>query len=667
MNLKSRFFKILSAIVLAALFLGYFAFSTWLFSPTESDFEYDVSALIPRDVDFYAARSGLDSAFDGFPRLAVMDAIEQTDAWKVFEDSAQYGDLNREHSIESSLADLETNLAQIPLGMEPQDIFGGGDIAVAGYFKGKTFAESDWAVYGRVNWAGKLGVEMLAFPDMIGLPDQGITATENKGVTQLQGGSLTRPLFLTRIQDIVIVGTSQALVSAAPLLSVTGGKDSFFLSARYNDYITQSRNRDPDDLEVSLDVRKMLESMQMRDEWPDTNSEEFVPAFVGRLFQAPSCKEITGVLGIDNGFSLRLHGEFSSEQINKKQGRFYRQLGFDADDVLSEAAKFAPDDVCMFVYIHGPIAELLQFVFESVEPALRKNLEDAFVSTGDYNNLEEVILEIAGSVKNRLVFFARKNDYPADPNGPPNDARPVFAVSLVTWMDSHNALDSLRDTIGVNGAKFGLEGHEKGSTGYFRKLEAGWDIREFWSQFVPGTGVVATLSAGEHSVISNSFRMTGDVMKTYAQGGGTYRRLADRPDFRELLDTALPSGNVLVWINPSEAISTLEEQAVQWANDNVVIDYSVLRPPEEAKQMNELFPGKTRAELTEDDIMLLGNSVDEVLRQQANRFREEQVPVLLKRKTNQFVYMRACRSFMAMLRLDPKKFEMTMRAVVPLD
>ena len=132
MNFKSRFFKILSAIVLAALFLGYFAFSTWLYSPTESDFEYDVSALIPRDVDFYAARSDLASAFDGFPRLAVMDAIEQTDAWKVFEDSAQYGDLNREHRIESSLADLETNLAQIPLGMEPQDIFGGGDIAVAG-------------------------------------------------------------------------------------------------------------------------------------------------------------------------------------------------------------------------------------------------------------------------------------------------------------------------------------------------------------------------------------------------------------------------------------------------------------------------------------------------------------------------------------------------------
>ena len=52
MKLKSRILKILSIVLLVVLFLGYFAFSTFLFSPVESDFEYDVSALIPRDVDY---------------------------------------------------------------------------------------------------------------------------------------------------------------------------------------------------------------------------------------------------------------------------------------------------------------------------------------------------------------------------------------------------------------------------------------------------------------------------------------------------------------------------------------------------------------------------------------------------------------------------------------
>ncbi|MEE2610410.1 MAG: hypothetical protein VX992_07010, partial [Acidobacteriota bacterium] len=47
-----------------------FAFSTYFFSPFEGGLDADVAGLVPRRVQFFAAKAHLDRDFDPFPRLA---------------------------------------------------------------------------------------------------------------------------------------------------------------------------------------------------------------------------------------------------------------------------------------------------------------------------------------------------------------------------------------------------------------------------------------------------------------------------------------------------------------------------------------------------------------------------------------------------------------------
>src|SRR5688572_21559341 len=205
MSLKSRILRIVLVVVVVVVFAGHFAFSTLFFNPMESDLEVDVAALAPRDVDFFAARGGLEDAFDGFPRLEIQDKLDNAPAWKAWVGSPEYAQLDKDLGIEKTLQSLNEAMAQIPLGKEPQQIIGGKDLAVAGYFRGRGFQNADWAVYGRANWMGKLAASALFRASWFGLEERGLKVAVEGEIAAVEGGGLPRKLFVTRIQDVVIV------------------------------------------------------------------------------------------------------------------------------------------------------------------------------------------------------------------------------------------------------------------------------------------------------------------------------------------------------------------------------------------------------------------------------------------------------------------------------
>ena len=675
MNLKSRLVKYLLVVGLVLLFSGYFAFSTFLFSPLEDDFEYDLSALIPRDVDFFVAKADLAGVFDGFPRLAIADELEANESWKRFSASSTYGDWTRELQVEQSLAELKLQMEQIPGGMEPLDIFGGRDLALAGYFRGSELTKADWAVYGRVNWAGKLGVALLGFPGLLPLEEQGLSVDVSGEWVSLSGGELSRPLYISRLRDVVVVGTSTALVEKASELARTSATDSFLLSARYQDHIqnVMSRSGLRDEIEAYVDVRKLLENLGQKSAWPDPESHYFSQALLGRLFQLPSCRELIGVIGIDGGLSADLHGEFSSELIDSRQARMYRQRGFERDELLASVACLAPADALLFVYAHVPVGDLLRQLYDSVEPAARSNMDDFFQSTGKYANTEAAIQQIEGAMKNRLAFIVRNNDYKPDPTGPPNDGQPVFAISLVTWLDgkqsSLETIDNFRETIGVNGLKLGLQGKNPGENGYYSFKVAGFLNYEFWQPMIPGTGVAATMNDGERMLISNKSELSAHISKTQSQGGEGYPRLSERPDFQGLLSSSLGDANAIVWINPKAGMPTLEAQAKLWAELNAVsgVDFRSMRSREEVAVLRELFPGRKQASLTPEETARWDEVVTQKMVNERDRLKLELGPQLLEQRQRELDYFSAVSAILVMLRLDPQEFDLSVRAIVPLE
>jgi hypothetical protein len=670
---KHRILRFLAIFVGLALFMGYFAFSTFLFSPTEKDFDVDVAGLVPRDVDFFLARGELAELFDPFPTLAIQDVVAATEPWQTLIESEEYESLAQSLEIDGVLAALDEAAGQIPGGLNPLDIFGGSDLALAGYFRGRNLESADWALYGRVNWMGKLGESLLAYPGLLGLEGGGITVDSKLGHPVLSGAGIPRPLHVTRVRDVVIISTAAEFVDGARDLAARDSQDSFLLSARYHDHIQQKAARTgPDALEAFVDLDKLFENLSFDGAWPNRRSQDFLPQFLGRLFQLSDMKEAVGVLDFEDGLSLDIHAPLSSENLSTFQSRLYRQRGFDRARVLA-AARFAPADTSLFMYLQGDVGDLLREAVASMEPAMRKNLEDLFRGTGRYATLEQLIRELDSSLKNRLALIVRPNDYLEDPGGPPHDDQVVPAIGLILWLEDGERIVKLRDLIGGQGSRFGLQGRHPGEQGYYSNKEAGFSTREFWSPLVPGTGVVATVNATpideEVCIIANSFRMLGDLLKRYTQGGvgGNYPNLANRLDFLALLDDSLPQANFLAWVDPRSAAPYLRDWAEQWARFAVKVDWVTERAKAEDVVIREHYPGKRRGRLTDQEQDAVNGMVDPILRELRKRLEAEQVPILRAEKERQIIYGEAISAAMCMVAFDPRALDVSLRVVTPLD
>ena len=221
--------------------------------------------------------------------------------------------------------------------MEPQRIFGGGDLAIAGTFKGRDLAQADWAVYGDVDWVGKLAVALLRHPGLIGLEKQGLEAKVERDWVVLSGPRLLRPLCIARIRDVVIVSSQPEMVRAALELRDKGYQDSLHQSAPYFDHIQNAeRNTRRDEFEVALDLAALREALKLPGNLPDSKSQDFAPAFFGKYFQLGAIKDVVGVLGIDDGLVVDLHGTLSPEVTTPVQDRFYRTRGIEAASGMRE-------------------------------------------------------------------------------------------------------------------------------------------------------------------------------------------------------------------------------------------------------------------------------------------------------------------------------------------
>ena len=667
MSLRSRLLRIALVLLAVLLFAGYFAFSTFLFNPLEGDLEADVAALAPRDVDFFVARADLRDAFDPFPELAAYPRLAKHPAWQAFEGSPEYAGLRRDLKIDETLKQVREATARLPLGLEPLEVFGGRDLAVAGYFRGADLAQADWAAYGRANWAGKLAAEALRYPSLIGLSDQGIQADVQEGWVSLRGGALARQVFVGRIQDVVVVATQKELVEAAHGLVREAFADSLYQSAPYNDHILNA-NREPerDEVELYVNTRKLLEQTRFRGPWPDTKSQDFGPAFLGRLFQLGSLKAAMGVVGVDEGVSLDLRGDLSSELVTPDQARVYRTRGFDRDQFLFDVARLAPADTALFLYAHAPLGDVLRMALASAEPALKQNLEDAFRNTGKYQSLDQLITQLDGALKDRFAVIVRANDYPPDPDGPKHNDDPVPAVMLVLWTKDVEPIHQLRELIGNQGAKFGLQGRTPTEPGFFKHTEAGFETREYWSQLIPGTGIVVTGDRGELTIVTNALGMLGHIAKTYDVGGERYPRLADDSRFQALVGTGLKTANLALWANPKSLGPILRSRVQRVAEDSIVIDWPSERARVEDEVIRATLPGKQRGRLSAEEQAQVDAQVDPKLDALQKKVRSEQIPARMAEEERKIRYLEALTAVLAQVALDPRSLDVALRATMPL-
>ena len=669
MFLRSRILRYVLIVLGVLLVAGYGTFTALFFNPLESDFEADVTALVPRDVDFCIAKKNLGDAFDPFPHLAVEDRLLADERWKNLLEGPAAKDLLAKLRVEETLAKLAEATRQLPLGMEPQQVFGGSAIAIAGYFRGNDLAQADWAVVGRANWLGKVAAAALDHPGLLGLDERGLQVEPSGAAVAVSGPALPRKLFVARIKDVVIVSTNVELPAQAEALVAKGFQDSLYQSAGWFDWIQKApRDEAREEFEVYLDARKAIANLALPTAWPNPKSQDFTPALLGRMFQLGSLKNLIGVVGIDQGIALDLHADLSSETITKEQERLYRTRGFDRATMLGEAAQLAPRDTSLFVFLHAPVSDALHMMLASCEPALRQNLEDLFRNTGKYPNLDKLVAELDASLKDRAAIIVRPNDYPPDPEGPPHNDAPVPAMALVLWPKNFEQINALRLMIGEQGSRFGLKGRRPNDPGFFKNSESGYETREYWSDLIDGTGVVVTANAAEMTIVTNSLGMMGHLLKTYTQKSERYPSLANEERFQALIQSSLPQANVLVYANPATMAPILRNraQALARLGSTRGFDARGERPGVEKRIIQEQYPGRTKDTLSPVEQEEFDKKVDEEMTAMRKRLQSQQTPMLLAEQERWIAASEGVTAALAMLALNPKSLDLSVRVLAPL-
>ena len=674
--MKRRILRLAITILVVLLFTGYFAFSTLFFSPLEGDYPFDIASLISRDVDFYVAKAELRDDFDERLRPRVADEFRASPRGQALVASDEYTSLAEDLGIEDALAQLDELVAQMPIEAEPLGIFGGRDLALAGYFEGRGFDQAQWAVYGRANWMGKLGVALLDYPGLLG--DSGLEVTELEYGRSIAGPSLARTLYVSRVQDVIILATREDFLAKASELEASRGENSLERSAKYGDHIALA-DHDKNSLEVYADYRALSEGMQWPGTWPDKDSDEFGTAFLGRLFQIGAIRELIGNTGFGNGLRLRLHGMLSSETMTPFQKRLYRTRGFDAARILAEGqvAQLAPANSGVFAYGHGSVGDLLREAKGCAEEALVANLEDLVRSVWGHPDLEPLIDDLATAFKSRFALIVRDNDYPDDlPNpdtgdvgGPPHNDVEVQAWALVLWVDEREKLEELQLRILNHQDSFGISGPTPGSKGVFtNKVQGGSVVHEYWSEFIDGTGHIATLELQDFFIISNHHKMLGQIVSTYYHGSERGSpRLSEDSWFVSQVNDALPSANFLVWLNPRAVAKSNRAIARQLSELDVVIDWGVERPRIERKVFKEQFPGETWGQLSPSKQDQLDMLVQPELDAFEREFRNQHVPALLDRRQKRLEASEAVRGILCELAISQKEFDLHARVILPLD
>jgi hypothetical protein len=160
--------------------------------------------------------------------------------------------------------------------------------------------------------------------------------------------------------------------------------------------------------------------------------------------------------------------------------------------------------------------------------------------------------------------------------------------------------------------------------------------------------------------------MIGDLQRPPTPGDV---RLADRVDFSQLVSQSLPQSNVFAWINPREFAKTLRAFAERSSVDVVRarIDWDRERALAEEKVLRDSFPGKIRGRLTPEEQAAVDAIVNPQLNDLEGRLISEQAPKLREELERQITMAEMCSAALCLVALDPKKFELTLRTVVPLD
>lgn len=628
---RTRLRTLLTAAA-AVLVVLYLLFASLVFNPLEAEFG-ELATVVPINSDFLVRWEGASERLADFPRLAIWDDLEET---RTIGDLEASGDLARwddRLGVSRVAAEFERVAAGLPLDIEADLL--GREVAIAGKWLGG--GRSDWVAFARVSWKVKAGVSLLGY-DFVqsrvkkNLPLEELADGRYRLVGMLQG----RDVFLTRINDLLLVATKAELLDEVETLDLRSGEGSLGLSANFHDHVTA--HLAPGDRPVELYFR-WGGMADLIGEWPSPEASGFTTRLARRFFHTGLLNFVSGFWLPGERFLMRLHAGADLREATGFQRYWFDSRALEHTQ-LRRIAGMVPASSFAYGAVAGTPDRLLLEMVATLDPALRRLIDEAVISTGSYQGMVDIIDSNADALAANAYFSLHSNNYEVSENmAVAHDDAPVPLFAAMFTVRNRSKLDALVDWMQVHYRAFGTA--ESPLKPEKVTLAGGAVAFAFSTPAIPGTGEIVLVRLKDTFIVGNSHAYVSDVVSTAftqeSSKDGERRKLSAQTKFRESLKRLDRGAHAYLFAEPGKASDWLDQLSAGVAllefETSMEAAYSKERPAVEQRQRQALFDG--RRSLSAIEQQQLRRSVDEALRDRTRALRQEQIPaaqVAVRRK-----------------------------------
>lgn len=436
---------LLSAIAIA-LVLG-ILFSVFVMNPFEGTVE-SIDALMPADVNVYAAKSVADEAEQGLFATPFWQKLSATEAFKRWVASPEWRRSGAYAGLREALAQL--NLVENAFRIDPIAEVAGREVAVGTRFPRSATAAPDFLAATRLSFKARAAFAMLQNDTLRSFASAPVETTDDARVLALsvRNGARTDRYYLGRDRDVLLVGSAPELVTSALNLAADApGAQSIVdrLGPRPTD------PGSPIGLLVSPDPGRHNAAWSRTLVPPGVDAME---RLLRRAADPAGLVRATGTVHLGASPRVALDADFRAGSLRRLQRALVEAPTDDAQSAMRPFLRAAPRELMAFVFANVRPRDIGAMLEDSLAPDMTKLIADTLRPT-EIGSLSNLLDRWTTSLERGCAILFNRQTFAEAPTNPPHPGVSlVFRMTdLALWERTihHDLLEKLKKDIDIRG------------------------------------------------------------------------------------------------------------------------------------------------------------------------------------------------------------------------
>jgi len=404
-------YRILKWTLLGVLVLGVLAvvlFSIFILNPFEGRLE-SIESIVPPSLNLFAAKEVADEEASGFLRTEFWQRLTNTRAYQIWVRSPEWRTSGAAHGLQNLFQQL--NIVEDSFQVDPLAEIAGREIGLGLRFEPN--GPPQFLLYLRLSFLARASVACLeneTVRNLLTVPIEGVPNEPDLLRLPLQDGGELKDVYLTRLLDVLVVGSDRTLVKTTRKLA-RGEGDAF-------------RNRVgtiPRGSGNPIGFRMSPDPGELASTWSRTVVDPGLDELSRTFVEAVDPAGLTGLSGrffLTRSPHLEVDAGFLAGSLRPFQRALVESPVPDLPAALEPFVHIAPRDLMAFVYAHLDPRKVGTFLEDALDPETRKLVEDTLAPT-PLKNLHTLLDRWLGSLEPGIALYLNRQDFPTRPTNPP--------------------------------------------------------------------------------------------------------------------------------------------------------------------------------------------------------------------------------------------------------